>query len=155
MNCFLCGVVLGQGVWPSFLISTWLPMGLPCPNRELLGWATLFCLARWIRMRCWILWEYFGYDVFLTIDEVVLILNGFSILYPPPGREASRKYLEALRKICPRSHIPKGNIPMVKGTICLLISLFKWLFEQKKSDLLLTIHFKLNANFTSVVKLLT
>ena len=79
-----------------------------------------------------------------------MILNGFSILYPPPRREARVKYLEALRKIRTRSHSPKGNIPMVTGTICLLIS---WLFEQKKNDLL-PIHFKLNANFKSVVKLL-
>ena len=79
-----------------------------------------------------------------------MILNGFSILYPPPRREARRKYLEALRKIRTRSHSPKGNIPMVTGTICLLIS---WLFEQKKNDLL-PIHFKLNAYFNSVVKLL-
>ena len=152
--------------------------GLPCPNWELLGWARLFCVARWmrvpeIRILFWV-WCFLDY-------EVVLILNGFSILYPPPrreakrkyleaqerfaqghthspkvnipmqwlqvharwmrvpdiilgcfdfkcllhliGREASKKYLEALRKIRPRSHSPQGNILMVTGTICLLIFL--------------------------------
>ena len=95
-----------------------------------------------IRILFWV-WCFLDY-------EVVLILNGFSILYPSPRRKASRKYLEALRKICPRSHSPKWNIPMVTGTICLLIS---WPFEQMKNDLL-PIHFKLNSNFNSVVKLL-
>ena len=181
MICFFFVAFFWTRILTFLIISTWVPMGLPFSYWELLGWASLFYVARWIRMRCWILGYYFGYDVFWTIDEVVLILNGFSILYPAPrreakrkyleaqerfaqghthspkvnipmqwlqvharwmrvpdiilgcfdfkcllhliGREASKKYLEALRKIRPRSHSPQGNILMVTGTICLLIFL--------------------------------